>query len=225
LSSSSSTSTANAEYVTDFSEYDSTADILEEWTQLQDFRFDPVLTSGAPAPSPIFGTRTLSYNNKIGFSGRGVLVRDSLNWTFDSEILVLVRYSPAFDRIIGPSIRIRKITREGYELHIYNPNELRIVRYGLNDTPSTLAIGSFSSSADIWYWMRFRAESNNLYGKIWEYGSSETGSWTVTATQPSPFVSGAPGINYHWNNTYDGYCDYFAVETNSANWPIPIPTP
>ena len=48
---------------------------------------------------------------------------------------------------------------------------------------STLNVQSGAIAADNWYKVRFRAEDNTFYGKIWPSGSPEPAGWTVQATE------------------------------------------
>ncbi|MCP4202584.1 MAG: PQQ-binding-like beta-propeller repeat protein [bacterium] len=57
----------------------------------------------------------------------------------------------------------------------------------------------FAWEPDVWYRMKFEVRAQNgealVRGKIWPRGEDEPSGWTLSATDPLPIPSGAPGLS------------------------------
>ena len=56
----------------------------------------------------------------------------------------------------------------------------------------------FAWDMDTWYTMKLRVDQMEgkalIRGKVWKRGVSEPAEWTITAEDPNPVTSGAPGL-------------------------------
>jgi hypothetical protein len=116
--------------------------------------------------------------------------------------------------------------------------EVRLRRLRGTGTEDTLSGGGGAISQEYaeWFWVRLQAEDTDIRCKIWNSDDSEPGSWTFDITDTNMLNDGPvtdPGfvmiVGFH-PVAYSAFTypdmaiiDYFAVETNSANWPIPLP--
>jgi hypothetical protein len=96
-------------------------------------------------------------------------------------------------------------------------NEVRLAKY-VNGSFTTISSYSYSMQAGQWYWLRFRANGNNLYVKIWKDGDDEPVGWDTTASDNS-HSSGEVGIG-GWDMSGERYYDVFSVATDGETAPI-----
>jgi hypothetical protein len=92
----------------------------------------------------------------------------------------------------------------------------------VTNTTTILGYNVKCTQADRWIWLRFRVQGTSLKAKIWYDGDAEPASWDIEVTDSSVSAGwvGA-GISFGASNT--SYFDFFAAETTSASWPIPVP--
>lgn len=105
----------------------------------------------------------------------------------------------------------------GYFVEIDNGNDLSIGRYvaGAYAQVAELA-GSYAT--DTWYWMRFRANGNDLKAKIWQEHTSEPGAWSIETTDSNNPNGGFVGIG---SNSQDTEFDWLSVAINGGTAPGP----
>lgn len=99
-------------------------------------------------------------------------------------------------------------------------NQVRLVKY-VNGSFTAISSYSYSMQAGQWYWLRFRANGNNLYVKIWKDGDDEPVGWDITASDNS-HSSGEVGIG-GWDMSGERYYDVFSVATDGETAPITDP--
>lgn len=74
-----------------------------------------------------------------------------------------------------------------------------------------LASGAAALSAGTAYWIRFRVQGSNLYGKWWQDGTSEPVPWTLTATDANVTAAGFTGLYGYGNGSPGGKFDSFTA--------------
>lgn len=111
-------------------------------------------------------------------------------------------------------------TQNGYTLDVLFPSTIRIgaTQGGTYGTLISLATAP-TMTLNTWYWMRFRRIGTTLYGKVWQDGQAEPGSFQVQIAD-TKFSSGPVGIgSYDFNG--DRYYDEFDVAINGTSIPYP----
>lgn len=105
-------------------------------------------------------------------------------------------------------------SENGYSLDLRN-GQIRIWRW-LNG--SGVRLGEFVDigwQTNAWYWMRFRAEGNQLKGKVWQDGEPEPSSWTIERQDSSVPGAGRIGIG-NYSTGGSRWFDYIAVATGGG---------
>jgi hypothetical protein len=90
----------------------------------------------------------------------------------------------------GVSLGCNTYNYKGYNLVFFE--NFNTVAF-FDDVDGVDATFSYTWSTGNWYWFRFRRQSNNNYGKIWQEGDSEPLNWQYTHTRTQ--VPGVPGLN------------------------------
>jgi hypothetical protein len=102
----------------------------------------------------------------------------------------------------------------GYHFQ-YNNSSLiwQLQKYVAGVTSNLGSTVSFTTVANVWYYVRFRVNGTTLSAKFWRDGDNEPSSWTLTVTDSSITGVGWVGLgNQDSNGTRD--CDLFSVGTN-----------
>lgn len=152
------------------------------------------------------------------FEGRDVISWDSKNGS-NVEVVVKTRAN-ADDVLSGPSLRGGggAESSTGYFIRAdIDPNNVSIRP---NDRSAAIASTSISLSSNTWYWIRFRANGNDLKGRVWEDGNSEPSAWDIELTD-SDYDQGWSGI--HGGNVggaVDCDVDSFGVGTEGDTAPM-----
>lgn len=87
-----------------------------------------------------------------------------------------------------------------------------VIEKWVSNSYSAISGETISWSADTWYWVRFQVSGSTLRAKIWEDGSSEPGSWTITGSDSSISSGGWVGLGSYEPNGIR-YFDELAVAT------------
>jgi len=214
-----STTTTTTEHFweTDFAEYaagDPPADWTETWNTTS---VDTTVETGGSNKAL---TLDVTSNAKIAASWDDI---GSDKATV--EVLGLLRTDDNFATLAtGLGLRLSGAvgTETGYVVHLDLGNDQLTLRRHSSGISSTVTTGSKTLSVDTWYWVRFRAEGSVLKVRAWAEVDSEPGTWDIDHTDTSPITSGGEAGVCTFNAS--GEADYFALESDSAQWPIPIPT-
>ena len=100
-----------------------------------------------------------------------------------------------------------------YTMTVRSSNkELRIYSWSPHDY-RTYASVPFDPEPGKWYTMKFEVSGSRMRGKLWQRGATEPVEWTVAMTDPSPNVSGSPGL---YGNAQEAeiYVDNVSVVAN-----------
>ncbi len=84
------------------------------------------------------------------------------------------------------------------------------IRKHIGNAFPTLGDYDFGYSTNAWYWIRFRAQGNNLQAKVWADGTSEPGGWHIVVTDNEIFSGGWVGVGTYEAND-DPYFGWFSV--------------
>src|SRR5579871_1037587 len=88
-----------------------------------------------------------------------------------------------------------------------------------------LASGSFTVTANTYYWFKLLCSGSSLFAKIWADGSAEPAAWTLTATDTS-ITSGGYGVLANTNSGTGISFDHFSASdpTGAATYTLPDST-
>lgn len=120
-----------------------------------------------------------------GNAARQVLLLGSRTGT-DVEILVRTSATVDTSESQGPAARSSSDGTNFYCCFLTG-TALSIAKI-VSGTSTTLATTSFTPSASTFYWIRLRVQGSALKAKIWQDGTAEPTSWTVS-TSDSTFTS------------------------------------
>jgi hypothetical protein len=110
------------------------------------------------------------------------------------------------------------LTAQGYALDLQGANQKLEIRTWVPQRRIAQAV-DFPWKPAVWYTMKFRAAIEGgtavLRGKVWPRGEAEPTEWTVEAEDPSPNLSGSPGL---YGNAKDAeiFLDNIEVVANEA---------
>ncbi len=108
------------------------------------------------------------------------------------------------------------VTAQGYALDMQGANQQLQIRSWVPQLRMAKTI-DFPWKAEVWYTMKLQSETNGdrvvLRGKVWPRSSQEPEEWTIEAEDPSPNLSGSPGL---FGNAKDAeiYLDNIRVTPN-----------
>lgn len=143
----------------------------------------------------IAGSATLSIATNEGHLTNGAASAEILylgtNTVADAEVLIRFKLS-ATAAEFGIILR-----GDGTGANLYRTrqkNGTLNIRKTVASVNTDIAATSFTLTIATFYWMRFRVSGTNLYVKIWQDGSGEPASWTLTATDSSVAGAGRYGI-------------------------------
>jgi hypothetical protein len=224
-SSSSSNSAAPLSFTTSFSEYPTGAGSPTGWTEIWSASGDkePYIVESlinGPPEGILYGTKTLEF---VGTSDdEYMLVLDASNGLTDFEILTLLSTGTNSNNSIRVNFRaIGKTPTETYYYVQFQPlANNALLRKVVNGVGGGIDSVSKTFNSQTWYWHRIRCQGTSISASVWEYGASEPAGWNLTGTD-SDIASGWVGIA-PIIATYN-HCDYFRIEEDFVNWPIPVP--
>ena len=143
-----------------------------------------------------------------------------------ADVEILVRYRPSTSSTELPRLTLRGSGAAGAENGYFvsfnasslNFNLAKFVAGTQTNLGSTI---SHTTIANVWYYVRFRANGTTLQMRRWKDGEVEPSAWELTVTDSSITAAGWVGIgNQDPTGTRD--TDWFSVGTNGA--PAPLPT-
>jgi hypothetical protein len=221
----STTTTGPPEYwETDFSEYarDANAsDWTRQWRTTQDIKIKKILNS------VVGGNQLL-----VDASGSGYLAHtwDDIGDVENAEALVLFMKGTASSGEDWGGACLRVSGSSGSENAYYlawdpgdNTIKLRTIKSG-----ATVLVDTASKTIgyNTWYWLRLKVNGHLLYGKAWEYGTTEPSAWDVEYADTTRIPAGKAGTFWYDSDTYLDRIDYFAVATNGGTpeWPTVVTT-
>lgn len=174
------------------------------------------------------GTLALTSNElTLTASTTATYVRLGSNSSADAEILCRMSVNNTSSNGIGIFLR-QTASNTSYRCRFNpsTPSQGFALGKIVAGTLTTIVTSTFTMSTSTFYYIRFRVQGTNLYGKFWASGSAEPAAWGLTTTDSSITGAGNFGIYDSASNTnniasYDGlYCIDNALADNS----IP-PTP
>ncbi len=80
------------------------------------------------------------------------------------------------------------------------------INKAVNGTNTQLISTAFTMTPGTFYWFKLQINGSAIYGKIWQDGTLEPGSWTVSATDTS--ITGAGGFAVLGNTSNGAGCQY-----------------
>jgi len=189
-----------AQYLTKFSEY-ATGSEPSDWYVIEDTGTFTIYEDTSVEEGK-YATFDPEFNDYMAYwSGNG---------HEESDIEIVVKLRPQ-DNVYTHGIRLRSTAKtEGYWLQIED-SYVRLV--GSNNT---LAYDSKNFELNNWYWLRLRANGNNLKAKYWDDGSPEPTNWQMEITD-STHSSGISGLHTTRNRTTD--YSVVGVGTNGSTAP------
>lgn len=214
---STTTTTTEHFYETDFNEY-SAGSPPSDWTET--WNTADVDTTVETGGGNKVLTLDISSNAKIAASWDDIGSDKAT-----AEVLGSLRTDDGFATLAtGLGLRLSGGvgTETGYVAHLDLGNDQLTLRRHNSGVSATLATGSKTLAADTWYWVRLRAEGSVLKVRAWASDAAEPGTWDIDHTDTSPVSSGGEAGVCTFNAS--GEADYFALESDSAQWPIPVPT-
>jgi len=137
----------------------------------------------------------------------------------DAEALVRVSFTQPGD-IVGLTLRDQGLS-QFVRLRL-TASQLQICQ----QTPSggfvILSNYAFTPASATPYWLKFRVQGTNVYGKIWQDGTPEPAAWLVTATSSAVSGGGQVGLSVALSQPSDiAQFDHYSVTTASQNAPPP----
>jgi hypothetical protein len=173
--------------------------------------------------SAVEGGQTLEYTGTA--SAHHLLTWDALDADANrdnAEILARVRTSAGSTEPLRLTIRGSgaAASETGYSFQ-YNPSSLifQLQKYVAGALTNLGTSQSFTTAANVWYYVRFRVNGTTLSAKFWKDGDAEPSSWGFTATDSSITAAGWIGVgNQDSTGTRD--VDFFSVGTNGDTAPL-----
>lgn len=177
----------------------------------------------------------------IGVSGEHMLLRATAgmtrryNWvagpsTRDSSVLMRFSYEstlawPLTD--FGPMLNYTT-NNTAYMLTIQNNYSEIAIQVVINGTRYEINRRAFSLNKNTSYWLRFKRDVNGLYGRIWQEGTAEPTSWTITSAlwnAAGAPTSGVTGVFIAGpRDAYDLKVHTYYAFTDSETIPTTYPT-
>lgn len=122
----------------------------------------------------------------------------STNYTIKAKVWVQ-QWSDSDEARAGVSLF--SSTSNGYGYNLLFHNNKNTVQF-LDDMRGWSTQYAFSWQTQKWYWFKLKSEGRKMYGKIWQDGSSEPGSWLFEYTFTfTPQRTGYPSLNGGSGNT------------------------
>src|SRR6266568_4634402 len=140
-------------------------------------------------------TPTLTITSNSGtLTGTAQITNRQLgtNTTANQDLKCRISFTNTADNV-GVALRIIGGGASMYRIRI-NSNSLGIGKYS-GGALSGIASTAFTANAGTFYWLRATVQGSTLQAKIWQDGSGEPGTWTLTATDTSISGPGGFGIS------------------------------
>src|SRR6266568_4557706 len=140
-------------------------------------------------------TPTLTITSNSGtLTGTAQITNRQLgtNTTANQDLKCRISFTNTADNV-GVALRIIGGGASMYRIRI-NSNSLGIGKYS-GGAFSGIASTAFTANAGTFYWLRATVQGSTLQAKIWQDGSGEPGTWTLTATDTSISGPGGFGIS------------------------------
>lgn len=125
-----------------------------------------------------------------GTSGTGVTFLGTES-TLDGEAQITFQIKNNTSDSFG--LCLRAADASNYYYTYYSNNTLFIKKI-VSGTVTSLASASFTGGTSNFYHIRFVVQGSNLFSRIWQDGTAESSSWTVTTTDTALSSSGKTGV-------------------------------
>lgn len=156
-----------------------------------------------------------------GNSARRAMSLDPADSFADGEVVARVKQESSGGSNMQGGVVLRGAGNEGQEIGVaavLTASEIRLIRF---------SAGAFFEFGRVdiekvegrWYWVRFRAEGENLMAKTWFDGEDEPAEWNITATDsivPGPGWAGVATASGSHVNLWDN------VGVSSTAEPAPM---
>lgn len=161
-------------------------------------------------------------------SNEGVIAGTSVNDTHaqigtqtlgDQELLCRIAINNSND-ICG--LEARFSTYNNTYKFLYYSNAVHINKTVSGSNSNLANSGAFTMTVGTFYWFRFRCQGTTIEGKVWQDGTNEPGSWTVSTTDSS-LASGGFALLGNTGTGSGVQYDHFTAD-NLVTQPSMVPT-
>lgn len=208
-------------YFTDFSEY-TTNQEPSDWTD-----YWTATTFVVGADIGYTGGKYCAITELSGYDRTGYAWDDI--GSSESNVEIVLRFNSKTAGILLPALRASGTTsRSGYVLLVRNDNDVLDIRRSVSSSETSLGTQAITMADNTLYWVRFRANGDNIKAKFWADGSSEPSSWTLEVTDSSESkisTGGRVQIGTTGNTSSPFWIDICGVGTNGDSAPLTDLTP